>query len=199
MLAAFVVGSLAFSAGWFGGGDVKLIAAACGLVSFPGAVSLVLYVLAAGALLALAVARGTRPARRARAQRRRGRRATARRRERTKPPVRRRDRRRQFRLRRVDARPGPEVAPMKNARRIPLIVGLLLALGTGVLLLNYLGSLRPSAAAVADETRLRRRRATSPRARSLNAIFLRRGDSGPRTRSTTTPSPIRSRSPASTR
>ena len=37
---------------------------------------------------------------------------------------------------------------MKNARRIPLIVGLLLALGTGVLLLNYLGSLRASAAAV---------------------------------------------------
>ncbi|HWT07484.1 MAG TPA: hypothetical protein VN224_17085, partial [Xanthomonadales bacterium] len=31
---------------------------------------------------------------------------------------------------------------MKNARRIPLIVGLLLALGTGVLMLNYLGSLR---------------------------------------------------------
>jgi pilus assembly protein CpaB len=40
---------------------------------------------------------------------------------------------------------------MKNARRIPLIVGLLLALGTGVLLLNYLGSLRASATAV--ETR----------------------------------------------
>jgi pilus assembly protein CpaB len=33
---------------------------------------------------------------------------------------------------------------MKNARRVPLIVGLLLALGTGVLLLNYLGSLRSS-------------------------------------------------------
>ena len=31
---------------------------------------------------------------------------------------------------------------MKNARRIPLIVGLLLALGTGVLMLNYLGSMR---------------------------------------------------------
>jgi pilus assembly protein CpaB len=37
---------------------------------------------------------------------------------------------------------------MKNARRIPLIVGILLAVGTGVLLLNYLGSLRPSEAAV---------------------------------------------------
>jgi len=38
---------------------------------------------------------------------------------------------------------------MKNARRIPLIVGLLLALGTGVLLLNYLSSLRASATVVA--------------------------------------------------
>ncbi len=37
---------------------------------------------------------------------------------------------------------------MKNARRIPLLVGLLLALGTGVLLLNYLGSLHASAAVV---------------------------------------------------
>jgi pilus assembly protein CpaB len=37
---------------------------------------------------------------------------------------------------------------MKNARRIPLIVGLLLALGTGVLLLNYLGTLRSAAASV---------------------------------------------------
>jgi pilus assembly protein CpaB len=41
---------------------------------------------------------------------------------------------------------------MKNARRIPLIVGLLLALGTGVLLLNYLGSLRASAAVVQTRT-----------------------------------------------
>ncbi|MEA2721567.1 MAG: pilus assembly protein CpaB [Candidatus Eremiobacteraeota bacterium] len=40
---------------------------------------------------------------------------------------------------------------MKNARRIPLVIGLLLALGTGVLLLNYLGSLHASAAVV--ETR----------------------------------------------
>jgi pilus assembly protein CpaB len=34
---------------------------------------------------------------------------------------------------------------VKNARRIPLLIGLLLALGTGVLLLNYLTSLRASA------------------------------------------------------
>ncbi|HEV2644075.1 MAG TPA: Flp pilus assembly protein CpaB [Candidatus Elarobacter sp.] len=38
---------------------------------------------------------------------------------------------------------------MKNARRIPLIVGLLLALGTGVLMLNYLGSARTPAVAPA--------------------------------------------------
>ncbi|HEX3465231.1 MAG TPA: Flp pilus assembly protein CpaB [Candidatus Elarobacter sp.] len=37
---------------------------------------------------------------------------------------------------------------MKSARRIPLIVGILLALGTGVLLLNYLTSMRPTEAAV---------------------------------------------------
>lgn len=35
-----------------------------------------------------------------------------------------------------------------NARRIPLLIGLLLALGTGVLLLNYLTSLRASAQVV---------------------------------------------------
>jgi prepilin peptidase CpaA len=60
MIAAFLVGSVAFSAGWFGGGDVKLIAVCCGLAGFPGALSLVLYVLVAGALLAVvtALARG---------------------------------------------------------------------------------------------------------------------------------------------
>jgi prepilin peptidase CpaA len=56
MLAAFAIGSLAFTAGWFGGGDVKLLAACCGLASFPGSVSLVLYVLVAGMLLALITA-----------------------------------------------------------------------------------------------------------------------------------------------
>jgi prepilin peptidase CpaA len=60
MIAAFVAGSLAFSAGWFGGGDVKLIAACCGFAGFPGAISLVLDILIAGAILALiaAAARG---------------------------------------------------------------------------------------------------------------------------------------------
>jgi prepilin peptidase CpaA len=56
MCAAFALGSLAFSAGWFGGGDVKLIAACCGLAGFPGAVTLVLYILVCGALLALVTA-----------------------------------------------------------------------------------------------------------------------------------------------
>ena len=37
---------------------------------------------------------------------------------------------------------------MKNTRRIPLIIGLVLALGTGVLMLNYLGSLRNQTAVV---------------------------------------------------
>lgn len=60
MIGAILVGSVAFSAGWFGGGDVKLIAGCCGLAGFPGAISLVLYVLIAGALLAVvtALARG---------------------------------------------------------------------------------------------------------------------------------------------
>lgn len=56
MLASFALGTLAFSAGWFGGGDVKLIAAACGLVTYPGCVWLVLSILIAGAVLALAQA-----------------------------------------------------------------------------------------------------------------------------------------------
>ena len=56
MLVAFVLGSLAFSAGWFGGGDVKLIAACCGLVSLPGAIWLVLDILVAGGALALVAA-----------------------------------------------------------------------------------------------------------------------------------------------
>ena len=56
MLAAFALGSFAYIAGWFGGGDVKLIAACCGIVGFPAAVPLVLDVLVAGGVLALAVA-----------------------------------------------------------------------------------------------------------------------------------------------
>jgi prepilin peptidase CpaA len=53
MLATFAAGILAFQAGWFGGGDVKLLTACCGFVSFPGCIAFVLDVLIAGALLAL--------------------------------------------------------------------------------------------------------------------------------------------------
>lgn len=54
MIVAFAFGALAFSAGWFGGGDVKLIAVACGLVGYPGCIMLVLFILVGGAVLALA-------------------------------------------------------------------------------------------------------------------------------------------------
>jgi prepilin peptidase CpaA len=54
MGASFALGSLAFAAGWFGGGDVKLIAAACGLASLPGCLALVLSIAIACALFALA-------------------------------------------------------------------------------------------------------------------------------------------------
>lgn len=56
LCGVFALGTVAFSAGWFGGGDVKLIAACCGLVSFPGCVMLLLDVLLCGAMLALLVA-----------------------------------------------------------------------------------------------------------------------------------------------
>lgn len=56
MLCAFVAGSLAFSAGWFGGGDVKLIAASCAVAGYPGSGALVLEILAAGGILALGAA-----------------------------------------------------------------------------------------------------------------------------------------------
>lgn len=41
---------------------------------------------------------------------------------------------------------------MTNARRIPLIIGLVLALGTGVLMLTYLGSLRSQTAVVPERS-----------------------------------------------
>ncbi|HWT07485.1 MAG TPA: prepilin peptidase [Xanthomonadales bacterium] len=56
MTAAFAIGSFAYSAGWFGGGDVKLIAACCGLVGFPAAIPFALDVLVAGGVLALVAA-----------------------------------------------------------------------------------------------------------------------------------------------
>jgi prepilin peptidase CpaA len=54
MAVAFALGSIAFSAGWLGGGDVKLIAVACGLASVPGCFALVGFILIAGGVLALA-------------------------------------------------------------------------------------------------------------------------------------------------
>jgi prepilin peptidase CpaA len=56
LCGAFAIATAAYSAGWFGGGDVKLIAVCCGLVGFPGSVTLVLDVLVCGALLALLLA-----------------------------------------------------------------------------------------------------------------------------------------------
>jgi prepilin peptidase CpaA len=55
-IAVFGLGTVAFHLGWFGGGDVKLLAGCCGLVSFPNCVALMAYVLAAGAILALVTA-----------------------------------------------------------------------------------------------------------------------------------------------
>ncbi len=53
MAIAFTIGSLCFSLGWLGGGDVKLIAAACALVSYPGAIWLIADILIVGAALAI--------------------------------------------------------------------------------------------------------------------------------------------------
>jgi prepilin peptidase CpaA len=52
-LTAFALGSIVFRLGWFGGGDVKLLAAACALISLPQCVTLVALILAMGAVLAL--------------------------------------------------------------------------------------------------------------------------------------------------
>jgi prepilin peptidase CpaA len=53
MLAAFAAGTVAFSLGWFGGGDVKLLAACCGFAGFPGSIELILYTLIAGGIVSL--------------------------------------------------------------------------------------------------------------------------------------------------
>lgn len=53
MLIVFAAGTLAFSFGWFGGGDVKLLAACSGLVGFSGFLSLLLYTLLSGGAVAL--------------------------------------------------------------------------------------------------------------------------------------------------
>jgi prepilin peptidase CpaA len=51
MAAVFALGTVAFSLGWFGGGDVKLLAACCGVASWPGALSLVLFTFIAGGVV----------------------------------------------------------------------------------------------------------------------------------------------------
>jgi prepilin peptidase CpaA len=53
MVAVFALGTVAFSFGWFGGGDVKLLAACCGVASWPGALSLVLFTIIAGGLVSI--------------------------------------------------------------------------------------------------------------------------------------------------
>ncbi len=54
MLVVFLVGTIAFSLGWFGGGDVKLLAACAGLAGYPGAISVVLYTFLAGGFVVVA-------------------------------------------------------------------------------------------------------------------------------------------------
>jgi prepilin peptidase CpaA len=56
LLFALLIGFVIFSAGWLGGGDVKLIAACCALAGLPGSVRLVIEILIAGAFLSLLAA-----------------------------------------------------------------------------------------------------------------------------------------------
>jgi prepilin peptidase CpaA len=51
-----VLGLLAFSAGWLGGGDVKLAAAAAAAFGYPGCVAFLLYMSLGGGILAIVVA-----------------------------------------------------------------------------------------------------------------------------------------------
>lgn len=53
MLVAFGLGTFAFHLGWFGGGDVKLLAACCGFAGFPGSIELILLTLIAGGVVAI--------------------------------------------------------------------------------------------------------------------------------------------------
>ncbi len=60
IVAVFLLGSLAFSLGLIGGGDVKLAAAAAGAFGFPDCLSFLLYTVLAGGVLGIgfAIARG---------------------------------------------------------------------------------------------------------------------------------------------
>jgi prepilin peptidase CpaA len=54
MLVVFVLGAPIFSAGWLGGGDIKLIAACCAVVGSSDSLLLVLEILIAGGIVSLA-------------------------------------------------------------------------------------------------------------------------------------------------
>ena len=54
MTAVFFAGTAAFKLGWFGGGDVKLLTACCGLAGPGGSVEVIIYTLFAGGILAVA-------------------------------------------------------------------------------------------------------------------------------------------------
>jgi len=56
LVGVTLLGFGAFSAGWLGGGDVKLLAAASAALGLPDAVDFLLYTSLAGGLLAIAVA-----------------------------------------------------------------------------------------------------------------------------------------------
>jgi prepilin peptidase CpaA len=59
MVAVMLIGFMAFSMGWLGGGDVKLAAAAAAALGFPDAVPFLVYTAVGGGVLALCVALAT--------------------------------------------------------------------------------------------------------------------------------------------
>ena len=59
ILCTLVLGTVAFSMGWLGGGDVKLLAAAAGALGVPDALPFLLYTAIGGGILAVAVATAT--------------------------------------------------------------------------------------------------------------------------------------------
>jgi prepilin peptidase CpaA len=59
LVAVMLIGFLAFSMGWLGGGDIKLAAAAAAAFGFPDAVPFLVYTAVGGGLLALCVAMAT--------------------------------------------------------------------------------------------------------------------------------------------
>jgi prepilin peptidase CpaA len=59
LVGVLLLGFMAFSFGWLGGGDVKLLAAGGAALSFPDAVPFIVYTAIGGGLLALVVATAT--------------------------------------------------------------------------------------------------------------------------------------------